>query len=844
MRIDRIVALMLAGTLLAAAAERFDLMRVDVRDDKDVRRLEAVGRVVNGPGPDGRWLVEVPHSGVGRLAAAGWNMELFVPDVGEFYRQNALDTRFHTYSEIKDSFMLMAANNPTFVRFETLGYASNDSLLFALRITDNVNLEEDEPELFFDGNVHGDEKTGSEALYAFAHELVEGYGVDPDITYWVDTREIWLQPIVNPYGNIAGVRSNRNGVDCNRNYGYMWDDWCGSGVPFSQPETRAHMDLSLRNAFSHWTSFHGGVTFISVPWSYTSTPPRDSAEIYYLSNEWRNITGYTVGRLYEIHGPSKDYAYGAHGGIGWTVESCIYKTPPAESLAPIIARESQAMKMMLANMDDGVRGIVTDTMTGAPVRARVTPMPTDFPCYCDTIGDYHRYLRPGTYDLVFAANGYATKTVTGVVVGTDSATRIDVMMVPDTTMPVTLHRTVICNVDEDETIRVTPDYALGVHDGKQSSLSAGGWLVMDFGQLVYNLPGNDFTVFEEDGDPEGYEVLVANEWQGPWQSLGSDTGTAGFDLSDADISFCRYVRIVDDGGSSSGPTAGFDLDAIEAVMYSAAAVVMNNQTIIDSPPGGNGDGKLDPGEYADLVLELKNVGRLVAESIVGTLATDDTLVSVLDSSGVFGTIHPDSVRINNGDRFELSAAAGTPREHTARMRLRLVGAGYEDSLEFSVVVGELRAVDSLLDGPRQPALYWAYDDVDSGVPSASRVRLGGNPRPRYPAYAVGRPDGQGRSAVRVRSVEVLRAALHPGLGLFQRLDSPGQHDQFRIHEHVAAGRLTTAEHRVVLGRPPRADRRRGLVLSRCRQSPVHHRVRKRPLLLAPDRMAQGGVAAV
>jgi len=32
------------------------------------------------------------------------------------------------------------------------------------------------------------------------------------------------------------------------------------------------------------------------------------------------------------------------------------------------------------------------------------------------------------------------------------------------------------------------------------------------------------------------------------------------------------------------------------------------QTVIDSPPGGNADGKLDPGENGNLVVVLKNAG--------------------------------------------------------------------------------------------------------------------------------------------------------------------------------------------------------------------------------------------
>jgi hypothetical protein len=710
-----VLVLALAG--VGFGEGRFDLMRVRVESAQDVRQLEALGCVVNGSDLDGRFLVEVPGERIATMNAAGWDMELFIRDVGAYYRENFADGRYHTYVEMKDSFMTMAQDNPGICSFETLGFASNDSLLFALKITDNPDIEEDEPELFFDGNVHGDEKIAGEVVYGMAVELVSRYGSDPDITNWVDNREVWLQCCVNPDGHIRSRRTNANGVDCNRDYGYMWKGSGGSPSPFSQPETRAHMELSLRNAFSHWTSFHSGIYYISTPWSYTRLGARDSMEIQHLAGLWHDICGYPYGPgargMYEIHGPSKDYAYGAHGGIGWTVESHRIKTPPADSIDQVVAREVLALRMMLLNMDRGVRGIVTDSVTGVPIRARVTPLPITAPCYCDTIGDYHRYLRPGTWNLRFEANGYRTKTVNGVVVAADTVTRVDVQLAPDTVMSVTLHRVAVCNIDEQDQIWTTPDLACGVHDGLRVSLSQGGWVVMDFGQLIYNLPGNDFTVYEDDADPEGYEVLVANEWQGPWCSLGSDTGTAGFDLSDGGVSFCRYVKVVDDNSSSSGPTAGFDLDAIEAIMHNAAAVVMTRQTIIDSPPGGNNDGKLDPGEVAGLVLQLKNVGRVTADSIMGRLWTGDTLVSVLDSAGYFGTMEPESVRTNAEDRFRVEADPWTPREYVARFKLYLTGPGYDDSLDLSIRVGALTAADPTPDGPREPPLYWAYEDRDT-----------------------------------------------------------------------------------------------------------------------------------
>jgi hypothetical protein len=719
--VKMIVILLILAAAFApvSAAGRYDLMKLRITDSKQVRTLERAGCVVNGPDRDGKMLVDVPYERIAELNRAGFALELVKPDIREFYRRNATDARYHTYTEIKDTFMLLAQNNPNICRFETLGRASNDSLLFALKITRNPDIAEDEPELMFEGAIHGDEKCGTEAVFAMAEYLVSNYGVDPLVTQLINTREIWIETPGNPYGHINDVRENANGVDCNRDYGYMWDGWGGSPAAFSQPESRLLAQLALRKAFNHWTEYHGGTTMISTPWSYSPFGARDSMEIQYLAQQWHNVTGYDYGPgyrvMYEIHGASKDYNYGAFGGYGQTVEDCIYKTPPAESLPQICLRERNAMLQELQLVNRGVRGIVSDSITGAPIRARVKPMPISYPSFCDSIGDYHRYLRPGTWTVKFEANGYRTKTISNVVVSDDTVTHLNVVLAPDTLQPVSLFRTIICDIKDENVIPSTPDAAFGLHDGQRSSLGQGGWAVFDFRQRIYNLPGNDFTVYEDDADPEGYSIQVANDWLGPWTTVGSDTGTASFDLGRVGVSSCRYLKVVDDGDASSGATAGFDLDAVEAIVGNVAALVYQQNVVMDSPPGGNGDGRLDPGETGDLIVALKNVGRLPAESVDAVLTTADALISVLDSAGVYGTIAPDSVRENRGDRFRVFAEYGCPRGHIATMKLKLTGTAYCESLQFPLVVSEPRTCDPTPEN-RGESWYWAFDNTDTAYP--------------------------------------------------------------------------------------------------------------------------------
>jgi len=64
---------------------------------------------------------------------------------------------------------------------------------------------------------------------------------------------------------------------------------------------------------------------------------------------------------------------------------------------------------------NGLRGIVTDTITGQPISARVEIFGHDYDSshvYSNLpVGNYHRYLSPGNYLVNFSAQGYESKSI-------------------------------------------------------------------------------------------------------------------------------------------------------------------------------------------------------------------------------------------------------------------------------------------------------------------------------------------------------------------------------------------------------------------------------------------------
>jgi len=487
--------------------------------------------------------------------------------------------QYHSYTQTVAFIESLAQANTNIVRVETLGYSVQGRVIQAMKITDNPDVDEFEAEVRFDGTHHGDEPPANEVCLWLAKRLCEGYGSVSYITSYVNNRETWIIPLINPDGRTVPSRYNANGVDLNREYGYMWDRAGNSAYPFSQPESQALRSLMDTRNFTIAASYHTGILYISQAWSYHYDRPYDHDAYMDIWGVYAAITGYPHEQgshgMYYINGPTKDYDYGPSGCIGSTVEVSQIKYPPASVLAGICTLNDSAMFEMIRLSGQGIAGYVTDSVTGDPLWARVTVIEKDWPIFTDiNLGDYHRYVLSGTYSISVSAPGYREKTVSNITTYADTFTQVDIALSPmDTSYA---FKVVICNVPNyyDQNHTVTP-HALGDTDGNYLSLGVSyqygqrdGWIIFDMGPEtpVFNKSGYDFGVVEgNDGTTEACSVFVGEypTWSGPWFFVGMVTGSQEVDISSSGLGQARYVMLVDDGnGSYSGATPGYDLDAI------------------------------------------------------------------------------------------------------------------------------------------------------------------------------------------------------------------------------------------------------------------------------------------
>ncbi|MFX1252943.1 MAG: M14 family zinc carboxypeptidase [Promethearchaeota archaeon] len=260
---------------------------------------------------------------------------------------------YHTYDEVIAEIDQIMANYPTITHKEVIGQSVEGRDLVVLKISDNPEVDEEEPEVFYMAQLHAREAISAEVALGLIKKLVEGYGTDSEVTEIVDTRELWILPVANPDGSMyvantdGSWRKNRRdngdgtyGVDLNRNWGYKWGQELGSSgdtdseiyrgsSPFSEPETQAIRDFILDRDFVASISYHSYGDLILYPWGYTNSPSSEKGLFNQIAIQQAGrqlYESYVVqqsAELYPASGESEDWLYGELGILAFTYE--IYK---------------------------------------------------------------------------------------------------------------------------------------------------------------------------------------------------------------------------------------------------------------------------------------------------------------------------------------------------------------------------------------------------------------------------------------------------------------------------------------------------------------------------------------
>ncbi len=285
---------------------------------------------------------------VNYLRSLGYDVEIVHEDLVAFYQSRLDRTKdmggYHTYTEVIVALDSMHTLYPSLTSGRIdIGHSLEDRVIWAFKISDNPDVDEDEPEVFYNSLIHAREPAGMEVLLYLMWHLLDNYGSDPQATYLVDNRELWFVPVANPdgycyneYTNPGGGgmwRKNRRnngdgtyGVDLNRNFGYMWgyddngsspytwDETYRGTAPFSEPETQVLRDFTNDRIFVMSMDNHTYGEYLLYPWGYDYIYTPDHNLFVAITESMAVFNGHTPGTcwelLYPVNGGSFDWEYG------------------------------------------------------------------------------------------------------------------------------------------------------------------------------------------------------------------------------------------------------------------------------------------------------------------------------------------------------------------------------------------------------------------------------------------------------------------------------------------------------------------------------------------------------
>ncbi len=367
---------------------------------------------------------------------------------------------YHNYATLTDELNIYAEANPDICRLYTLGQSVQGRELWAMLITDNPDDEEDEPEFKYVSTMHGNEPLGTEMCLYFIDLLLTEYGTNERITNLVDSTAIWIVPLMNPDGLERNTRANANGYDLNRSFPLLTDSSLNifTGEPLDaetrQPEVRHIMNWTVENSFVLSANFHTGALLVCYPYGYNEqmsavdTPTPDDLLYEEISRRYSmhnppmwNSSQYTDGIInsalwYPVIGEMADWNYRYVNCNEVTIELSSNFRPSASRIPSLWNDNSESMLSFLEAVHIGVRGLITDRASGAPLWAEVWVKGNSHPVFTDpNMGDYHRMLLPGTYNLAYHAYGYMPRFVKNVSVIDGHAVRIDVELIPEQASP-------------------------------------------------------------------------------------------------------------------------------------------------------------------------------------------------------------------------------------------------------------------------------------------------------------------------------------------------------------------------------------------------------------------------
>jgi len=404
---------------------------------------------------------------------------------------------YRNYEDVETELQQIAIDYPEITELTSLGnstcydyYLAGDNdysdfqfQIWCLKLSDNPEINEDEPNVFYAGEIHAREPISLEVDMYILNYLVSNYGIIDSVTSWIDSTQIWFIPLMNPDGHKLvtegwhtmhrkSMRDNNenglpdystaDGVDLNRNFGYVWGNNGASNDPnsslyhgpyeWSEQESVFARDLIYAHKFYAGITYHSCGEWVLYPLGHLPGACSLDHEIMddlavEMAETIPRISGYghytpmqAVDFGYTCQGTMGDWGYAEQRIFSFTTELATTFIPPESQVEQICEDNLQAALIMLDRVNHStVTGNITNE-NDEPIIAEIYVTEIDSvegmtevePVRSDsTFGRYYRLLLPGDYSFTFHKEGYADIRHYYVTVDEDSNTELDICLKPE-----------------------------------------------------------------------------------------------------------------------------------------------------------------------------------------------------------------------------------------------------------------------------------------------------------------------------------------------------------------------------------------------------------------------------
>ncbi|MEZ4752095.1 MAG: M14 family zinc carboxypeptidase [Bdellovibrionota bacterium] len=314
------------------------LSKYEVTPDTDEAMQEIAARFEVTHRHGNSFEIIVPQNRANELRGLSPNARLILKDLRDEIKGRLLDdpewfAGYHNFESVQAYLRSVAEQYPTLAKTEVYGTSKQGRPLLALKLSDNVHLNEAEPEIMITSATHGDELITVEVVLGVIKSLLEGYGKVDRVTRMIEGKQLYFIPVVNPDGYVAQSRY-ANGVDPNRDY------------PWPERPDRNPVDC-IRHliAFFHQHDFKGSIDYhafgqlIMYPWAYTydSVESFEERQFEELTGPMAQTNGYTAGQIskviYVAKGSSADYFFWKNKTKALGIEIGRSKVPHSSQIA-------------------------------------------------------------------------------------------------------------------------------------------------------------------------------------------------------------------------------------------------------------------------------------------------------------------------------------------------------------------------------------------------------------------------------------------------------------------------------------------------------------------------------